>query len=192
MDIPQKIDIEVVTQSGRNGDEITASSAPSPGIAAPRVPRVVVVGCSGHARVIVDILEAEKRCHIVGLLDDLRPPGTEVLGYQVIGSDEDLPALVAAGICDSIVVGVGDNWTRSRIATRIKRAIPEIQFVTAIHPSAQVARYCSIGAGTVIMAGVVVNPGCEIGEFCILNTGSSLDHDSRMGQFSSLAPRAVT
>ncbi|MGC1684418.1 MAG: NeuD/PglB/VioB family sugar acetyltransferase [Candidatus Acidiferrales bacterium] len=192
MDIPQKIDIEVVAQSEQTGLEVNAFSVPVPEHAPTHVPRVVVVGCSGHARVIVDILETAKCCHIVGLLDDLRPPGTEVLGYQVIGSDEDLPALVAAGICDSVVVGIGDNWTRCRIASRIKRTIPEIHFLTAIHPSAQIARYCTIGAGTVIMAGVVVNPGSEIGEFCILNSGSSLDHDSRMGRFSSLAPRSVT
>ena len=89
-----------------------------------------------------DILEAERRCHIVGLLDSLKPPGSEVLGYQVIGSDEDLPALVAANICDSVIVGIGDNWVRSRMVTRIKRIVPKIRFVTAVHPSAQIAKYC--------------------------------------------------
>ena len=161
-------------------------------MATPGLPRVVIVGCSGHARVVVDILEMQNRCHIVGLLDSVKPPGTEVLGYQVIGSDEDLPALVAGNICDGIIVAIGDNWVRSRMAARIKKMLPEIRFVTAVHPSAQIAKSSSVGPGTVIMAGVVVNPGCYVGESCILNTGSSLDHDSRMEDFSSLAPHAVT
>jgi sugar O-acyltransferase (sialic acid O-acetyltransferase NeuD family) len=183
--------VEVIERMPRNGDATGASKA-APKSVSSDLPRVVVLGCSGHARVVVDILEAQGRCHIVGLLDSLKPPGSEVLGYQVIGSDDDLPALVSANICDTLIVGIGDNWVRSRMVTRIKRIVPGIHFATAIHPSAQIAKYCSIGAGTVIMAGVVVNPGCEIGEFCILNTSSSLDHDSRMGNFSSLAPRAVT
>ena len=88
------------------------------------MPRVVIVGCSGHARVVVDILELENRCHIVGLLDSVKPPGTEVLGYQVIGSDEDLPALVNGDICNGIIVAIGDNWVRSRMVARIKQMLP--------------------------------------------------------------------
>jgi sugar O-acyltransferase (sialic acid O-acetyltransferase NeuD family) len=169
----------------RAPDEVEQASIPV-------LPRVVIVGCSGHARVVVDILEQENRCRIVGLLDSVKPPGTEVLGYQVIGSDEDLPALVAGQICDGIIVAIGDNWVRSRMSARIKQMLPHIRFVSALHPSAQIAMSSSVGPGTVIMAGVVVNPGCHVGESCILNTGSSLDHDSRMEDFSSLAPHAVT
>jgi acetyltransferase-like isoleucine patch superfamily enzyme len=42
------------------------------------------------------------------------------------------------------------------------------------------------------MAGAVLNPGVRVGEFCIVNTRASLDHDSTMGAFSSLAPGAIT
>ena len=121
-------------------DEMERSSIPV-------LPRVVIVGCSGHARVVVDILEQENRCHIVGLLDSVKPPGTEVLGYQVIGSDEDLPALVAGQICDGIIVAIGDNWVRSRMVARIKKMLPEIRFITAMHPSAQIAMSSSVGPG---------------------------------------------
>src|ERR1700723_2433009 len=138
-------------------------------MATPGMPRVVIVVCSGHARVVVDILEMQNRCHIVGLLDSVKPPGTEVLGYQVIGSDEDLPALVAGNIWDGIIVAIGDNWVRSRISPRIKKMLPEIRFVTAVHPSAQIAKSSSVGPGTVIMAGVVVNSGWYVGGTCILN-----------------------
>ncbi|MBV9303135.1 MAG: NeuD/PglB/VioB family sugar acetyltransferase [Acidobacteriaceae bacterium] len=156
------------------------------------LPRIIVIGCSGHARVVVDILEEEKRCRIVGLVDTYKPSGTEVLGYQVLGSDEDLPALVAAGICNGVIVAIGDNWVRSRVVEKIRERVPQIRFVSAIHPAARIARNVSIGAGTVVMAGTIVNTHARIGEFCILNTGCSLDHDSVMKHFSSLAPRAVT
>lgn len=160
--------------------------------AGPVVPRVVVIGCAGHARVVLEILESDQRCQVVGLLDTFKPITTSVQGYQVIGSEDDLPALFAANICDCVFVAVGDNWVRSQIVNRIKERVPEAEFVSAIHPSAQISPNVTIGAGTVIMAGVVVNTGCKIGDFCILNTCSSLDHDSTMGAFSSLAPRAVT
>jgi sugar O-acyltransferase (sialic acid O-acetyltransferase NeuD family) len=190
MKFPEPTDVETTFAS--SGIESAASATPDQGTPASTMPRVVVVGCSGHARVVVDILEQANQCHIVGLLDSVKPPGTEVLGYQVVGSDEDLPALVAGNICDGIIVAIGDNWVRSCMVARIKQLLPDIRFVTAIHPFAQVAKGSSIGPGTVIMAGVIVNPGCHVGESCILNTASSLDHNSRMEDFSSLAPRAVT
>jgi sugar O-acyltransferase (sialic acid O-acetyltransferase NeuD family) len=155
------------------------------------VPRIVVVGCSGHARVVVDILQ-QNDCEVVGLLDSYKSVANKVLGYQVLGSDDDLPALVTANICNSVIVAIGDNWIRSRMVKRIRELVPGIRFATAIHSSAQIARDASIRQGTVIMPGVVVNTGCDVGEFCILNTRSSLDHDSIMEDFSSLAPGAIT
>ena len=156
------------------------------------LPRVVVIGCAGHARVLLDILESERRCAIVGLLDSYKPKGTRLLGYQILGTEEDLPDLVRADLCDSVVVGVGDNCIRAQIVSRLLALVPGILFVTPIHPSAQIGHGVSIGPGTVIMPGVVVNTGCRIGKSCILNTCSSLDHDSIMEDFSSLGPRAVT
>ena len=143
-------------------------------------------------KVIIEILESDKRCQIVGLLDTSRPITTRLHGYDVIGSDDDLPDLFAANICESVFVAVGANWARSQIVKRIKERVPQAFFVRAIHPSARISPDVSIGAGTVIMAGVAVNTGCKIAECCILNTSSSLGHDSTMGEFSSLAPRAVT
>src|SRR6516162_459897 len=155
------------------------------------VPRIVVIGCSGHARVVVDIFH-QNHCEVVGLLDTYQSVANDVLGHQVIGTEDDLPALVSANLCNSVIVAIGDNWTRNRMVIRIRELVPGIRFVSAIHPSAQIARDVSIRQGTVIMAGVVVNTGCDIREFCILNTASSLDHDSIMEQFSSLAPGAIT
>src|SRR5258706_1013671 len=155
------------------------------------VPRIVVIGSSGHARVVVDILH-QNHCEVVGLLDTYKPIANEVLGHQVLGSDEDLSALVTANICDSVIVAIGDNWIRNRMVRRIRELVPGIRFVSAIHPSAQIARDVSIRQGTVIMAGVVVNTGCDIREFCILNTRSVLDHDLIMEKFFSLAPGGTT
>lgn len=156
------------------------------------VPKVVVIGCSGHARVVVDIVESEGRSEVIGFLDTFKRATSTVLGYQMLGTEEDLPSLIACRLCNAVIVAVGDNWIRGQIANRIRALVPAVPFISAIHPSAQISRTARIGPGTVIMAGAIVNAGCRIGECCILNTGSSLDHDSTMEPFSSLAPGAVT
>ncbi len=153
---------------------------------------ILVIGCSGHARVALDIIAEEGRHRVMGLIDSYKPIGTELLGYEVVGREEDVRTMIDAGICDGVLVAIGDNWVRGELVGRLRELVPRIRFVTAVHPSARIARGVSIGCGTVVMAGTVVNTGSRIGEFCILNTASSLDHDCTMEDFSSLAPRAVT
>lgn len=74
----------------------------------------------------------------------------------------------------------------------MREVCTDLTFVSAIHPRASIARDVSVGEGTVVMAGATINPSCSIGRFCILNTNSSLDHDSIMEDFSSLAPFVTT
>jgi len=153
---------------------------------------IVIAGSSGHAKVIIDIVQQEGKYNIAGLLDRSRKIGDEILGYQVLGMEEDLPELIKVHSLRGAIVAIGDNFNRSRVVAHVQQTSPELPFVCAIHPKASIAIEVSVGEGTVIMAGVCINPCCSIGRFCILNTNSSLDHDSKMGDFSSLAPRATT
>lgn len=153
---------------------------------------IVIIGSSGHARVIIDIIQQEGKYRIIGLIDRYRKIDEETLGYRVMGGEEDLSTLIKAHALEGVIVAIGDNFSRSIVAARIRGLCPDLPFVSAIHPKASVATNVSIGPGTVIMAGVCIGPCSSIGESCILNTGSSLDHDSVMLNFSSLAPRATT
>jgi sugar O-acyltransferase (sialic acid O-acetyltransferase NeuD family) len=153
--------------------------------------RIVVVGASGHARVVLDICRLQGLYEVVGLLDSYKPAGMTCSGYPVVGSCRDLAPLVASERIWGGIVAIGDNWVRNRIVTELSDAVPDFRFVTAIHPSAQIAQDSVIGQGTAVMAGAVVNPGARIGEFCIVNTRASIDHESSMGSYSSLGPGAV-
>lgn len=153
---------------------------------------VIVFGASGHAKVVLDILRRQGGYDIIGLLDNYKPLGEECGGSSVCGRLIDLPAIAARHPGLALVVAIGDNWVRARIVNQARELCPGLRFIRAIHPSAQIGSDVTIGEGTVIMAGAVVNPGARIGEFCIVNTRASLDHDSTMDHFSSLGPAAAT
>ncbi len=153
---------------------------------------IVIVGASGHAKVVIDIVEREAKHHIAGLIDTQRAIGEVVLGYPVIGREADLPELTRQHQLGGVLIAIGDNFVRSQVTERIAQLCPQLPIVSAIHPGASIARDVSIGAGTVIMAGACVNPCVTISRGCILNTLASLDHDSVMEDFSSLAPRVAT
>jgi sugar O-acyltransferase (sialic acid O-acetyltransferase NeuD family) len=152
---------------------------------------IVVIGASGQARVVIDICRRQGLYEVVGLLDSYKPLGTICSGCQVIGTCSDLPAVLASGDLWGGIVAIGDNWTRARKAAEIGRLLPDFRFVSAIHPSAQIAEDAVIGPGSAVMAGAIVNPGSRTGAFCILNTRCSVDHDCVLDDYASLGPGAV-
>ena len=153
---------------------------------------IVIIGSSGHAKVVIDIVEQEGRYKIAGLLDRYRKAGEQTLGYHVMGQEEDLPQLATKHALRGAIVAIGDNFIRSKVAAQVREVCPGLPFVSAIHPKASIAKNVSVGEGSVIVADAAINPCCSIGQFCILNTNSSLDHDSVMEAFSSLAPGVTT
>ena len=153
---------------------------------------IVLVGSSGHAKVIIDIVEKQGIYKISGLIDAFRAVGEETLGYRVIGAEVDLPNLIAKHNLEGCIIAIGDNNVRAKVAAKVVDVCPQLSFVSAVHPSSSIGKETTIGAGTVVMAGVVISPCCQIGRFCIVNTKASLDHDSVMEDFSSLAPGVTT
>jgi sugar O-acyltransferase (sialic acid O-acetyltransferase NeuD family) len=153
--------------------------------------KLIIVGCSGHSKVVIDIFEKTGKYQILGLLDPFRKIGEETLGYKIIGKEEDLPRLLLANPGCKVFVAIGDNWVRKIVVDKIISLDQKIEFASAIHPSTQIGKNVTIGKGVAIMAGVIVNSSTYIGDFTILNTNSSIDHDGNMGNFSSLAPKAT-
>ncbi len=148
--------------------------------------KIVLIGASEHARVVLDSVEREGRYQVAGVFDH-RPLKEGFHGYPYFGGDEELfKSPWRRG-----VVTIGDNYTRARVVERTLKALPDFEFVTVVHPSAQIGKDVRLGGGTVVMAGVTINPNSQVGEHCILNTQSSLDHDGRMGAYSSLGPGAI-
>ena len=154
--------------------------------------KIVIFGSSGHAKVIVDVVESNSSLKLLGFIDRPELVGSEVLGYKVIGSESSLPELMDRLGFSKGIIGIGDNSTRRLVATRIQEIAPTFEFTNCIHKSANISRHCEIGHGNVIMPGVSINASSIVSNHCILNTHSSLDHDSLMEPYSSLGPNAAT
>ena len=136
--------------------------------------QLVIIGASGHGKVVADIAKKIGYDEICFLDDNesLRECG----GYAVVGNNSRYLDFD----CE-IIVAIGDSNIREKIQTQIElhgKAIP-----TLIHPNASIAENVHIGKGTVIVAGAIINPGTKIGKGCIINTGASVDHDCRIANF---------
>lgn len=150
---------------------------------------VIILGASGHGSVIMDCIEKEGKYKIVGFLDSIKKKGLQHNGYDILGSEFDLPFIIHKYNIFGGIVAIGDNWTRKQVVSKILKIVPKFKFISVVHPNSILGKNVKIGEGTAIMPGVIVNTNSNIGNHCILNTFSSLDHDGNMQDYSSLAPR---
>ena len=142
--------------------------------------RLLVIGAGGHAKVVIDAAEAAGHtiAGVVGTPSDV----SEILGHPVVDSADDVAA-------DGFVVAVGDNRTRAGIFAEYVAA--GLKPAVVAHPSLVLGSDVTIGEGTFVAPGVIVNTGARIGSNVILNTGCSVDHDVIIGDHAHVGPRVA-
>lgn len=136
----------------------------------------LIYGAGGHARVIADLLRAQGSKPLAFIDDNATAAtldGIPVQGY-------DTTAFPGA----TIVIGIGNNEIRRRIASALQHE-PSV----LIHPTAVVAADVQPGAGTIILANAVVQTGARIGKHVIINAGVCVDHDAVIEDYVHLYPQ---
>lgn len=142
---------------------------------------LLIIGAGGHGKVVADIAE-NMGCYRSIVFADADENIKSCMGYEVI-REQDLEESFLQE--RDIIVAVGNSVTREKIC---KKMLAKGLFLpTLIHPSATMAESASIGCGSVVMAGAVINPGAVIGCACIINTASSIDHDCRVGNYCHIS-----
>lgn len=136
--------------------------------------KLVIIGASGHGKVIADIAEKNGYKEIV-FLDD-NESIRECAGFPVIGKLSE-----ADRIDGDKIVAIGNAKIREKIQEQLQ------DLIMLLHPSAIISRRVKIGIGSVVMAGAVINSDVIIGNGCIINTGASVDHDCRIGNYSHVS-----
>jgi sugar O-acyltransferase (sialic acid O-acetyltransferase NeuD family) len=139
-----------------------------------------IIGAGGHARVVLDaLLESNKK--ITGIWDE-DPSIQSLMGHKVLGNFQQFKELKT----DFVIIAVGNNRIRKKLALELKDNKGIV-----VHPKSAISKYTKLGIGTVVMANVTVNAGALIGEYVILNTASSVDHDCKIGDFVHISPNAA-
>ncbi|WP_297623628.1 acetyltransferase [uncultured Rikenella sp.] len=153
---------------------------------------LILIGGGGHCKSVIEAAESAGAWKIAGILDTPDKVGTDVLGYSVLGTDDDIPNLIAANRDCRFVITVGHIKTagiRRRIAARVMEA--KGQFATIVASTAHVSRHAVLGAGTVVLHGAMVNAGAVVGENCIINTLANIEHDTRVDDYCHISTGAM-
>jgi sugar O-acyltransferase (sialic acid O-acetyltransferase NeuD family) len=125
----------------------------------------------------IDVIEQEGRFEIAGLVGLPHEVGTQRLGFEVLGSEDDLSALL--GDCPNALVSVGQIKTpqlRMRLFELLLHS--GCGLPTIVSPGAYVSPHAEIGGGSIVMHGAVINAGAVVGRNCIVNSQALVEHDA--------------
>jgi sugar O-acyltransferase (sialic acid O-acetyltransferase NeuD family) len=153
---------------------------------------VIVVGGGEQGRQVISVIEAGEQYHVAGVVDRAIPAGAVVAGYPVLGTDDELLDRAEPRGAGGFVVAIGDNATRGALIERLVAECPQLPLCTVVHPAASIARDATIGDGSIVLAGAIVSNGCSVGRGVLLGTRCSIDHDTVIDDYASLAPGVTT
>jgi sugar O-acyltransferase (sialic acid O-acetyltransferase NeuD family) len=151
---------------------------------------LILLGAGGHCKSCIDVIEQAGQYEIVGIIDHQEQLGELVLGYQVIGTDNDIESLAKKGNEFLITVGqIKSPSTRERLFNQLRQC--NVKMATIISPRAYVSQYAKIGEGSIIMHDALVNASASIGKNCIINTKALIEHDAIIGDHCHISTGAV-
>jgi sugar O-acyltransferase (sialic acid O-acetyltransferase NeuD family) len=151
---------------------------------------ILLVGAGGHAKVCIDVIEQEGRFKIIGLVGQADEVGCSLLGYPVLGTDEDLSELISQS--PNALVSIGQIKTpehRMRLYKLLEKNgfnLPKV-----ISPRAYVSTHATVGAGTIVFHGAVINSGAVVGENCIINSLALIEHDVMINDHCHISTGAI-
>jgi len=140
-------------------------------------PDIILIGAGGHAHACIDVIEQDGQYKIAGLVGLPSEMHNRHFGYSVIATDDDLPQLIKE-YCYAFIT-LGQILTPdSRIRLYQQALQIGFQLPVIIAPTAYVSPHASLGSGTLIMHGAIVNAGATVGVNCIINNRSLVEHDA--------------
>jgi acetyltransferase EpsM len=155
--------------------------------------KIVIFGAGGHAIVITNELKKLKRFSIFGYcVNKAISSGTKKFLSNKIFNINRANLQMMSRLSISGVIAIGDNNTRKKIVDEVKLLSNNFKWEKIISKDSFVGENVEVGDGAVIMSGCVIGPFTKIKRHCLVNTGSIIEHENQLDEYSSTGPGVVT
>ena len=153
---------------------------------------LIIIGTGGNAFDVLDVVDAINRVaptwRVIGFLGDHARPGSDYLGWPVLGALGDAPShsgcsFVSAIWNDRVHRGLHEILARTRL--------PRERFATVVHPQAAVSVRARLGRGVVVHHGASLGGNVAIEDHVWVGPGAIVGHDASIDTCTTLAPGAI-
>lgn len=152
-------------------------------------PQIILVGGGGHCVSCIDVIEQAGKFQIAGIVDAIKSTD-QVMGYPVLGSDDDLPSLRKIYKYAFVTIGqIKTPLIRMKLYDRLM--LLDFNLPCIISPRAYVSKYAVVRNGSIVMHDALINAKAEIGSNCIINTKALIEHNSKIGSHCHISTGAI-
>lgn len=139
--------------------------------------KLILIGGGGHCHSCIDAIEMQGEYTIIGIIDTAENAGKDILGYKIIGTDENIPDMIKKSDYYFLVTlgQIKSPKRRMEIFQTLENHNAKIAII--ISPLAYISKHSTVGAGTIVLHGAIVNANAKIGKNCIINSRSLIEHD---------------
>lgn len=151
---------------------------------------IILIGGGGHCKSVIDVIEAENKFEIKGILDLKEKKGEKILGYEIVGTDDEIETFSKRGLAFHLTLGhIKSAEGRYKLYTHLKKVNAKLPALCS--PTAYVSKHARLGEGTVILHHAVVNADVHIGANCIINSRALIEHDTVIGDHCHVSTGAI-
>jgi sugar O-acyltransferase (sialic acid O-acetyltransferase NeuD family) len=151
---------------------------------------IILIGGGGHCKSCIDVIETQGKHSIAGIIDVKENIGKNVMGYDIIGSDDDLAEISKRNKNFLITIGqIRTVQRRIEIFENLEKL--HLNMPIIISPFAYVSKHAVIGKGTIVMHHALINSGSVIGSNCIINNKALVEHDAEIADHCHISTACV-
>ncbi len=151
---------------------------------------LILIGGGGHCKACIDVIETSNTFNILGIFDKNAKIGSKLLGYEYIGTDDDIASCKNKNVKFLITLGqIESPALRKELYEKLIKT--NNQLATVISSRAYVSKWAKVGKGTIVMHDALVNAGAIIGNNCIINSKALIEHDCIIGSNCHISTAAV-
>ena len=146
---------------------------------------IYIFGIGAQAKILFRMINLQKKYKFKYFVSDLIKKKF-FLKKKIISLNE----FIKIKDTTNIFIAIGENSRRKKIFNLLKKK-KKINFPNIFYEKKKIIKNVKFGIGNLGMPGCIINNDVKIENFCILNTGSIIEHDCKIGSFNSISPGAV-
>ncbi len=151
---------------------------------------MLIIGASGHAKELIEVIDIKKHNELM-FFDNVSSPLPVVFlkQFKVINTILEIEEFFLKNSCD-FATAIGGSHSKRGVVEKI-RALGG-NYVSVIDKDAVIGNFdVLIANGVNIMKHVFISNSVSIGEGSLVNYGTSIHHDSVIGEYCELAPKST-
>ena len=156
--------------------------------------KIIIFGCGGHAKIILDCIQLAKKYKPIGFIDDKNYNLNFSKKIKYLGTIKNLNKILEQHGKKNLsgIVAIGSNNVRREVVLKVNKIYKKFKWANVIHPSAVISKSVNVGEGNMVLAGSIICADSKLKNHVSINTGSHIDHDNIFFDFSSTGPGVAT